>query len=133
MTRSDRGSASVWVVGMFSVVVFSATVAVAMTTAVLARHRVERSADLVALAGAEQIGRFTIVAEDGSTGRLQSPCAAADRTARANGARLDGCTLRLDAGGRSGTVAVVVIAPVRLPLLGPTKATGRARAGRLPP
>jgi secretion/DNA translocation related TadE-like protein len=89
--------------------------------AVVARHRAESSADLVALAGAGEIG----VADD--------ECAAAARIATSNGVRLHSCRVAVAADGRSGTVSVVVAGRVDLPLVGSRDVTATARAGRRPP
>jgi secretion/DNA translocation related TadE-like protein len=99
------------------------TLAVAMTargSAVLARHRLERAADLTALAAAQQIGHT-----------LQ-PCAVAPRIAAANAADLVSCTVRLDPSGRSGAVRVSLRRTVSLPLVGDRTLTSWSRAGRMP-
>jgi secretion/DNA translocation related TadE-like protein len=119
--RSDRGAATVWVLGLGAVVVAVALAMVVRGSAVLARHRLERAADLAALAGAYQIGR------------LAQPCAVATRVAAENGAGTTSCTMRLDRSGRSGTVAIVLSGTVHLPLLGNRTLAARARAARQPP
>ncbi|HEY2041038.1 MAG TPA: Rv3654c family TadE-like protein, partial [Jatrophihabitans sp.] len=88
--KEDRGSATVLVLGFAAMVVGLGLVGTARTTAILARHRVERAADLTALAAAEQIGR---------TG---DPCLAATRIATANHVSVDRCAVTLDASGRTG-------------------------------
>lgn len=118
--RSDRGSATIWVLGLGAVVLAAAMVTVLRGSAVLARHRLERTADLTALAAAQQIGR------------AHQPCAAASRIATANAATLVSCTASLDPSGRSGTVAVTVRRTVGFPLLGARTLTSRSRAGRQP-
>lgn len=118
--RSDRGSATIWMLGLGAVVLAVAMLTVTRGSAVLARHRLERTADLTALAAAQQIGRAA------------QPCAAASRIAAANAAALTSCTARLDPSGRSGTVAVTVRQTVGFPLLGARTLTSRARAGRQP-
>lgn len=118
--RSDRGSATIWVLGLGAVILAVAMLTVLRGSAVLARHRLERAADLTALAAAQQIGR------------AGQPCAAASRIAAANTATLVSCTARLDPSGRSGTVAVTVRRSVGFPLLGARTLTSRARAGRQP-
>src|SRR5438067_1950694 len=75
-------------------------------TAVLARDRLERAADLAALAAAEQLGR------------AGEPCTAASRIAAANGAVLAACSARLDPSGRSGTVTVTVRRTVNFAVIG---------------
>jgi secretion/DNA translocation related TadE-like protein len=118
--KSERGSATIWVLAFVTLIVALALVGQARTVAVLARHRLERAADLTALAAAQQIGR------------AGDPCAAASRIAVANGARLERCDAKLDSSGRSGTVAVVLTRVVRLPIAGTQQVTASARAGRLP-
>jgi len=117
----DRGSATVWVLGFGALVVAAAMVAVVAGSAVLARHRAERAADLGALAGAQQIGRGA------------EPCQAARRVVAENGAGVQSCTTTLDASGRSGSVAIVVTQAARFPMLGSRLVTARTRAARLPP
>jgi secretion/DNA translocation related TadE-like protein len=117
----DRGSATVLVLGFAAMVVGLALIGTARTTAVLARHRLERAADLTALAAADQIGRSGDV------------CSAAARIAAANHANLSDCTVSLDASGRSGTVSIAVEQTVQLLFAGGRTANANARAARLPP
>jgi secretion/DNA translocation related TadE-like protein len=119
--RDDAGSATVWLVAAVVVLVGVGVAVLARTAAVLGRHRAERTADLVALAGAEQLGLGGI------------PCAVAARVAAANQASLDGCTVAADPSGRSGTVTVLVDRPAHLPVVGMRHVPVRARAQRLPP
>jgi len=119
--RSDRGAATIWVLGLGAVVIAIALAMVARGSAVVARHRLERAADLTALAAAQQIGRN------------EQPCAAASRIATANAAALVSCTARLDPSGRSGAVAVVLRRTISFPLVGDRTLAARARAGRQPP
>jgi len=121
MRRDDRGSASVWVLGFAGFIVLACSAAIVRTSAVLARHQLERSADLVALAAASQIGRDNAI------------CSAADRIAEANHAVVTTCAAELDAGGRSGSVRIELTARRRLPIVGARDVTTRARAGRAPP
>jgi secretion/DNA translocation related TadE-like protein len=119
--RSDRGAATVWVLGLAAVIIAVALAMVVRGSAVLARHRLERAADLAALAAAGQIGH------------AGQPCAVAARIAAENGTRSASCTIRLDRAGRSGTVAVVLSGSVHLPLVGVRTLSARARAARQPP
>ncbi|MGX7681375.1 Rv3654c family TadE-like protein [Jatrophihabitans sp. DSM 45814] len=119
-SANDVGSATLWVFAFATLIMTVAIVGVARTAAVLARHRAERSADLAALAAAQQIG----------TGG--DSCAAARRIAASNQAAVASCVTAIDASGRTGTVTVVVNAEVRLPIAGARQVTARARAGRLP-
>ena len=123
-TRSaaERGSATVWVVVAGLLVLFAASVVVARTEAVLARHRAGVAADLAALAAAGQIG-------------LRPPeelCSRAATVAAADGASVASCTAELSADGRSGTVLVTVAVTVSLPFVGRQQVHASARAARLP-
>lgn len=118
---SDRGSASIWLLGLVALVLAVTLTVLIQSAAILARHRLQRSADLTALAAAGQIG----------LGR--DPCQAAHRIATANRAVLDRCVATLDPSGRSGTVAVWLSGRIGLPLLGTRSLHSRSRAGRLPP
>ena len=117
--RSDRGSATVWVLACCVLLLTVAGVTIVRTAAVLARHRAESAADLAALAAAGRIG----VADDS--------CAMATRTALGNGASVRSCRVVQAADGRSGSVRVVVVIRVRLPVVGEQTVTASARAGRL--
>jgi secretion/DNA translocation related TadE-like protein len=100
----------------------AATVLMARTEAVLARHRAGAAADLAALAAAGQIGVRP-------TGEL---CARAAEVATADGARVTSCATDLSADGRSGTVLVTVAVDVSLPFVGRQRVRAAARAARLP-
>lgn len=102
MTR-DRGSASLWLLGIGLAVVALGVAAAGAATAIVARHRAQSAADLGALAGAVRWAEGEAVA-----------CARADELVRANGARLVDC--RLD-----GLDVIVTVEA------GPARA--RARAG----
>ncbi|MGW0928478.1 Rv3654c family TadE-like protein [Streptomyces sp. NPDC002644] len=105
--RDDRGSATVWAGGAICAlcVVFAAVLA--MSEAVLVRHRAAAGADLAALAAARHW-------PDGPA----AACLQAGRVAEAQRARLVRC-------GITGEVADVVVATGH----GPFAATSRARAG----
>ncbi|WP_405880622.1 MULTISPECIES: Rv3654c family TadE-like protein [unclassified Streptomyces] len=108
---SDRGSATVWTVGVIAVlcVVFGA--ALAMGQAVVVRHRAAGAADLAALAAADHW-------MDGGP----AACADADRVARAQHARLVRCAVE-------GEVSDVTAASGR----GPFGVEARSRAGPATP
>jgi secretion/DNA translocation related TadE-like protein len=116
--RHDRGSATIWVLAAATLVLALATAVALRTAAVLARHRASAAADAAALAAADQIGVG------------DQPCAAAARSAAANGARLLTCTPDLAVDGRSGTVTVIVARSVDLPVVGVQTVRARARAER---
>ncbi|MET7602546.1 Rv3654c family TadE-like protein [Streptomyces avermitilis] len=103
----DRGSASVWVVCAIAglCVVFGAVLA--MSQAVVTRHRAASAADLAALAAA-----------DHWTDAGGKACAMADRVARAQGSRLVRCAV-------DGEISDVTATSGR----GPFTAEVRARAG----
>ncbi|MGP4047138.1 Rv3654c family TadE-like protein [Streptomyces sp. 2A115] len=104
---SDRGSATVWAVGAIAVlcVVFGAVLA--MSQAVVIRHRAGGAADLAALAAADHW-------MEGGT----EACAQADRVARAQNAWIVRCAVY-------GEIADVTVAAGREPLT----AEVRSRAG----
>jgi secretion/DNA translocation related TadE-like protein len=108
----DRGSASVWLIGLAALIGLATTIGVVQGGAVVARHRAEVAADLAALAGAVQVS----VGED-------APCAAASRLAGRNGGRLTTCIVSGD------DVEVVVTRRLVLGRLGSATASARARAG----
>ncbi|MEE4546703.1 Rv3654c family TadE-like protein [Streptomyces sp. V4-01] len=88
--RGDRGSATVWSLGLTAVLLAVFTAVLLMDQAVVARHRAGAAADLAALAAADH-------ALDGEA----AACRLAVRVASAQGATVLGCTL-------SGEVADVV-------------------------
>ncbi|MFG2262975.1 Rv3654c family TadE-like protein [Streptomyces sp. NPDC048720] len=104
---SDRGSATVWSVGVITVlcVVFGAVLALGQAVAV--RHRAAGAADLAALAAADHWAEGTAGA-----------CARAERVVAAQGVRLVRCVI-------AGDTSDVTAASGR----GPFTAEVRARAG----
>jgi secretion/DNA translocation related TadE-like protein len=116
--RTDRGSASLWVLACCALLMAVAFAATLRGTAVLARHRAESAADLAALAAAGQIGVSAAI------------CSAATKVAAANGTVVTACSPTLRPDGRSGTVTVRLILRVRLPVLGGAQVVASARAGR---
>ncbi|MGC0375901.1 Rv3654c family TadE-like protein [Streptomyces sp. SAI-229] len=104
---SDRGSATVWCVGVIAVLCMVFGVVLALGHAVVVRHRAAGGADLAALAAADHWTR-------GGT----AACARADRVARAQNTRLVRCVV-------TGEVSDVSVAAGR----GPFAAEIRARAG----
>jgi secretion/DNA translocation related TadE-like protein len=117
---SERGSATIWTMGLAAVIVAFVLVAVTRTSAVLGRHQLDRTADLAALSAAAVIG----------TG--QDPCAVAARIAGENQAQLAACATELDASARAGIVGIRLTRQLVLPLVGARTVSARARAGRLP-
>ncbi|MBA3252411.1 MAG: hypothetical protein H0T66_19390 [Geodermatophilaceae bacterium] len=110
--RRERGSASIWVLGLSAVLVLAVVAAVLVGSAITLRHRAAAAADLAALAAA---GR----ALDGQA----AACAAATQVAVGMKARVDACTL-------TGLVAEVwVTAAADLGLVGRVGAQAAARAG----
>jgi secretion/DNA translocation related TadE-like protein len=118
--RNQRGSAGLLAVAAAAVVLAAILVSLTWGSAVTARHRAARTADLAALAAAQ-------AAADG----LPDPCATAGRVAGANSATVVSCEVLADA-----SVLVVVEVPL---LAGAASrglldahvspARGRARAG----
>lgn len=109
----ERGSATVWVLGLAGLLAVLGVAVVLVGLAEVARHRASTAADMAALAGATRA-----VLSD------PAACADAARIARANSAEVDGCSVGPDA-----VVAVRVSVPIRLGALGLFTAHGRARAG----
>lgn len=121
--RGDIGSASLWVLVGGLLVLGIAVMVTTRASVIAARHRAESAADLAALAAADGIG----VDVDSA-----AMCRRAERIAWRNGASMRSCSVDVSADGRSGTVVVQVELQVRLPTVGDTRVTARARAGRLP-
>ena len=114
--RGQRGSGTLLVVGVMAVVGVVAVVATVAAAYLVVGHRARAAADLTALSGAAAYAE----------GR--SPCAAAARLARANGARLQTCDQVGDEVDYVVSVAVRVDVGLRVPGL-PRSLTGRAHAG----
>lgn len=111
----DRGSATVWAVGVIAALLVLGTAGIDLASAVRARHIAEAAADLAALAAA---GRSSEGAE--------GACAIARTGAERNGAVLRDC--RLD-----GWDAVVLVEVSRgWTLVGRGPAGAAARAGPAP-
>lgn len=108
----DRGSASVWVLGLAAVLALAVTAAVLAGSAMVLRHKASAAADLSALAAAS-------TALDGPT----AACAAAAEVVAGMDAQLTSCTLS----GRVAEVRVTVTAD--LGLVGEVTAEGFAWAG----
>jgi len=111
--RSDRGSATIWVLALSGVLAVLAAAVVLVGAAAVARHRAGTAADLAALAAA---GRAVLGQPGG--------CELAAEVARANAARLVSCSI-----DESAVAEVRVAVPVQLGKLGVHTASARARAG----
>ena len=109
MRGGDRGSATVWSLGLMALLVAVFTALMLMSQAVIARHRAGGAADLAALAAADH-------ALDGE----RTACALAARVAAAQGALLRNCAVT---GEISDVVAEVGGARVRS-RAGPASAVG---------
>ncbi len=105
--EADRGSATVWVLGVVALLGVVCAGVLAMGQAVLARHRAGAGADLAALAAATEWTRGE-----------RAACGRAAEVARAQGVRVVRCAVR-------GEVADVSVAAGA----GPYEAVVRARAG----
>jgi secretion/DNA translocation related TadE-like protein len=114
--RSERGSASVLMVGIMGVVLALSIAALLIAGYAVAYHRARAAADLSALSGAAafQQGR--------------DPCPQATLTARQNGARVERCEKVGDAVDFVVTVAVSVATRTHIPQL-PRLVTAEAHAG----
>ncbi len=108
----ERGSGSVYVLGLIAIVVLLGMTGVSLGAGLVARHRAAAAADLSALSAAAH------VLERGG-----AACETAAHVASAQGARLTSCRLA----GAIASVTVQVSLPGPLSRLGP--ATGQARAG----
>lgn len=113
---SELGSASVLMAGILGVVVALGSAALVIAGYAVGYHRARAAADLSALSGAAafQQGR--------------DPCAQAARTARHNGARVDGCSQVGDAVNFVVTVRVSVVTRTRMPHM-PRTVAAQAHAG----
>jgi secretion/DNA translocation related TadE-like protein len=111
-----RGSGTVLMAGVMGVVGVLFVVALLVAGYLVAAHRARGAADLAALSGA---GRY----QQGG-----DPCAAAGRTAAANGARVTSCDRVGDRVGFVVSVTVVVDVRALLPGL-PRTVAARAHAG----
>jgi secretion/DNA translocation related TadE-like protein len=110
--RGDTGAATLLALSVAVVLAVGAAVGVMAGGAVLARHRASGVADVTALAAAH---RLLLPAAE--------VCAAARRTAEANGSRLRTCA------GEGAAVVVQVATPTPPWLAWLGSAAGRARAG----
>ncbi|WP_203863322.1 Rv3654c family TadE-like protein [Planobispora rosea] len=109
----ERGSATIWMIGV-AAVVFTAAVAVTLAgTARVARHRVQTAADFGALAAAR------LALADPERG-----CAEAALLSAENNARLTRCDI-----GADGVAAVRTVMRFSLPIVGSRDVTAYARAG----
>jgi secretion/DNA translocation related TadE-like protein len=109
--ESERGSATVWLLGAMLTCGAICAVSITVAQAGLSRQRAEVAADLAALAGAQ-------AASSGEG----SPCAAAANIALRNGGRLASCTV-------SGDGLVDFSVAVTVEVSSPMTARAAARAG----
>jgi secretion/DNA translocation related TadE-like protein len=108
----DRGSVTIWAMGLAGVIWLGSSAAVLYGTAVAGRHRAETAADLAALAAAVHV-------PDGT----ERACAVGARIAVRNRGSLRSCRVIGD------DVEVAVSTRVRFGGLGVLAAVARARAG----
>ncbi|WP_433258684.1 Rv3654c family TadE-like protein [Streptosporangium sp. CA-135522] len=109
----DRGSATIWAVGLIALIFAVATAVMFAGAARVARHRVQAAADLSALAAA----RLAFAAPDRG-------CAEASSLAESNGARIMRCVV-----GADGIADVQAVVRLSLPVVGDRAITADARAG----
>lgn len=119
MSATDDGSGTVLVLAVAGAVLTTLVTALAVTGALRAAHQARGSADLAALAAAQESS-------------LGAPpayaCAVAAEIAERNGGRITGCAV---SSGSVVTVDTAVSVPLRLGGLTPEMG-GRARAGPAP-
>ncbi|GAA3108970.1 Rv3654c family TadE-like protein [Streptosporangium carneum] len=111
--KGDRGAATIWVVGLMTLIFIVATAIVFAGTARVARHRARSAADLSALTAAR------LAFADPERG-----CGKASLLATSNGARLVRCSV-----DGYGIADVQVTVRFSLPVLGGRVITTAARAG----
>ena len=116
--RGERGSGTVLMGAIMSVVVALAATATVVAGYLVSHHRARSAADLAALSGAAAYARG------------DDPCDQARRTARRNGARVTRCEQVGDPVDFVVTVRVVVEVRLRSPGL-PRRVDGEAHAGRV--
>jgi secretion/DNA translocation related TadE-like protein len=112
--RSERGSASLYVVALVGVTWLAGVAALLVGQALTARHQAAAAADLAALAAADHV--------------LDGPaeaCRHAESVAAANGAALGRCTIE----GEAADVSVILLLRAFGPLRGLLPVSARARAG----
>ncbi|WP_329088928.1 Rv3654c family TadE-like protein [Streptosporangium sp. NBC_01469] len=111
--NAQRGSATIWTVGLMALVFAVAVAVVFAGMARVARHRAQSAADLSALAAAK-----LAFADPGRS------CLRASSLAVDNEARVTRCSL-----SDGGIADIEVAMEISLPLKGPVAVTSRARAG----
>ncbi|MFC4058601.1 Rv3654c family TadE-like protein [Planomonospora corallina] len=109
----ERGSATIWMIGVMAVLFTVVAAVVLAGTARVARHRAQTAADFGALAAAR------LALTDPERG-----CAQAAALVAGNGARLVRCSA-----GDDGVVTVHTAVRLSLPAVGDREVGGRARAG----
>jgi secretion/DNA translocation related TadE-like protein len=110
---AERGSATIWTVGLMALLFAVAAAVMVAGTARVARHRAQSAADLSALTAA----RLAFADPDRS-------CASASLLAADNGVRVIRCSV-----GNDGIAEIEVTMDVSLPLKGEVAINARARAG----
>lgn len=124
MTRSERGSATLYTV-FAAVLLLTALAAATLWSAVsTARHKLTAAADLTALSAAQSLATAQSPTTTPTEPATATPCASAARTAALNTVQLAACEVT------STAVTVRVSVRLDLPLAHPTLTT-TARAGPL--
>ncbi|WRZ54664.1 flp pilus-assembly TadE/G-like family protein [Streptomyces sp. NBC_01314] len=116
--RSDRGSATVWAVGVIVALCAVFGAVLALGQAVVIRHQAAATADLAALAAADHWMKGA-----------EGACATAARVARAQGGRLVRCEVEgeiSDVTAASGTGPLTAEVRARAGPSGPTGSAGSA-------
>lgn len=119
--RAERGSATVLVLVLITVLVFLTLAGSAVAALVVAQRRAQSAADLASLGGAEVLAGAGLSGSVGIGGL--SPCGAVARVAAANGAEVLACAVQ-------DMTVVVEVTVATVPLFGTRwQGLGRARAG----
>jgi secretion/DNA translocation related TadE-like protein len=122
--ESDEGSATLWVLGLATVLWISVAGVVLVGVAIGARHRAATAADLSALAAASALERAQLEHNPNPAG---AACAVARTVAAANDSTVDRCEVIGAIVDVTTRVAIPALASVRF--LGVESISARARAG----
>lgn len=122
--ESDEGSATLWVLGLATVLWISVAGVVLVGVAIGARHRAATAADLSALAAASALERAQL---EHNPNPAAAACAVARTVAAANDSTVDSCEVIGAIVDVTTRVAIPALASVRF--LGVESISARARAG----
>jgi secretion/DNA translocation related TadE-like protein len=122
--ESDDGSATLWVLGLATVLWISVAGVVLVGAAISARHRAATAADLSALGAASALERAQL---EHNSNPAAAACAVARTVAAANDATVDSCEVIGAIVDVTTRVGIPALASVRF--LGVESISARARAG----